>query len=131
MDQATFGNSAQERWARHEMERIISEVTAPIVASAKTFRKRADMEAKDYAETLAEHEATVRKLRRKMQRRQIIAKEARAEIGKLRREEENLTLLYDDLTHAYEKGLHDEGHPEEVADFLYKTYPVAPPYFPI
>jgi uncharacterized membrane protein YccC len=131
IDQQPFPNSAQERAAREEMERLITDLTAPVVRGAKDRMKAMNAEAGELAEAATAHIKAVNDLAARMQRREVSAKDARKERDLLRREEMKLSQLLDSITSSYESELYVRDHPEDTLNYLYERYPLERPMFPI
>ncbi|MGY1857527.1 hypothetical protein [Modestobacter sp. SYSU DS0290] len=132
IDQQLFLNSAQERAARMELERLIAEVTTPIARGADKNMRALNEEAGELAVAATQHVDSVGNLLARMRRREMTTKEARQERDKLRREEMRLSQLLVSITKTYESELYVRDHPEDVLNVLYDRYPtLLPPHFPI
>jgi hypothetical protein len=119
LDELPFMNSAQERAVRAEVERIIAERTAPMVAGASANLRSMDREAGDYVKAAADHLQAVNDLAARMKRREVSARDARKGRDKLRREEMKLSQLLDSIKGSYERELYVRDHPEDVLNSLY------------
>ncbi len=132
LDQMEFRNSAQERDARAEIDRLIADAVKPIHESAVGVLKGTNEEAATYAQAAAKHVKAANDLQARMKRREIHPSDARKQRDRLVREGIKLRQLLDSLTKTYENNLYIRDHPEESLTALYEQYPaLTRPYFPI
>lgn len=132
VDQMQFGNSAQEREFRAEVDRLIAAAVAPVHESAVDVLKGANEEAATYAKAASDHVKAATALQVRMKNRDIHPADARKERDRLVREGMKLRQLLDSLTQTYENNLYIRDHPEETLNKLYEQYPALQrPYFPI
>lgn len=129
---ATFPNSTVEQAVKAEVERVIADLTGPIVHGCIESLKAMNDEAAELAQAAAGHDQALEDLRRKIKRREISAKDARKERDRIRREEMKLTQLLDSITAAYEREVYVRDHPEDTLNALYDKYgALQRPQFPI
>ena len=132
INQQPFPNYAQEQAARAEMERQMTELTAPISRGASERLAEIDVEAAKLADRATELLEAQSDLQERMQRRQLTAKEARKERDRLVREEMRLSQMLDAFEESYARELYTRDHPEDVLNVLYERYPsLERPFFPI